>query len=148
MNDDEYDFDNPEVCFLLHGGFVYFDISSQIVGVHALKPYFNASPRGVTPALRGGMLQFGAPRRLAPACSAEIARRRRWQPVTMRHLRAAGARFFVWLIPGERIAGCAIGDKLGSFAFLLREPDDPPQSMPIAGDGDAPGDVYFPVLFY
>ena len=146
VSDDDYDFDNPEVCFLLHGGFVYFDMSSQIVGVHAVMPYFNASARAVTPALRGGMLQFGAPRRLAPACSAEIARRRRWQPVTMRHLRAAGARFFVWLVPGERIAGCAIGDKLGSFAFLMREPDEPPHSMPIAGDGDAPGDVYFPVL--
>ena len=59
----------------------------------------------------------------------------RWVPTTVEKIRQAGAIYFTFLHPGEQLAGPPF-PPLGSFAYLFRDPADPPDAR----------DRYFPIL--
>lgn len=59
----------------------------------------------------------------------------RWIPTTVEKIRLAGAMYFTFLHPGELLGG-KVFPSLGSFAYLFRDPEDPPDER----------DRYFPIL--
>lgn len=39
-------------------------------------------------------------------------------------MECSGARYWMWLLPGERVAGEHVGERFGGFAFLMHEPNE------------------------
>merc|ERR1711957_890148 len=92
---------DPDVLFLVVGGYVYFDNKRNVVGINS-----------VLPAASGG-LKFGPPKQWRPEWTAQLKRQGdRWRPVTLRKLLVAGATEFCWLRPDEFIAGTSDGGSL------------------------------------
>lgn len=60
----------------------------------------------------------------------------RWIPTTVEKIRQAGALFFTFLHPNEELSGGTTFPPLGCFAYLFRDPSDPPDER----------DRYFPIL--
>lgn len=103
--------------FLRIGAFMYVDKQDRIVGLATLRPQH----------IEGSGLCFAEPQPWLPEWTAALVARSRFQPVTMKILREKGARYFVWLRPGELIEG-PHGEPLkqqpeiphGGFVYLFR----------------------------
>lgn len=101
-----------DLALLVYGGFMYFDAQGALKDVRAAAPS----------AGQGTGVRLGAPRHWPGELSVAVPGHR-WRPVTDAHLRAIGARFFVWLSPAEALPGVDVG-RQGGFAFLFHDPAD------------------------
>jgi len=106
----------PDIALLVFGGFMYFDSDLCLRDVRALVPGDGA--------VGGGLLRFRAPQPWRLEWT-EALGVHRWRPVTVPALRAVGARYFCWFLPGEALPGGgeAFTDN-GGFAFLFHDPGE------------------------
>lgn len=116
---------NSEVALLAFGGFMFFDSSLALKDVRAVMPSSD------------GDLRFAPPQAWLPEWTSATSPQR-WRPVTLPAHRAAGARYFTWLRPFEKLAGSTLC-KHGGFAFIFHEPTE---SFVL----QAQLDVYFPLV--
>jgi hypothetical protein len=108
----------PDIAFLTVGGFIYLDSTSQPVATLALMP----DPEG--------SLKFEGPFTWQSSWSQQV-HPMRFAPVTLAPLRAAGAKRFAWLLPGENFDGENLCPH-GGFAYRM-EGDRPDIFFTIAG---------------
>lgn len=91
---------------------------------------------GEAKVLRSPQLQFGQRREWRCSYTHALAEAQRLKPVTSRALRAAGARWYCWLLPGEWVKDASgrqpwqpCGEH-GGFVFLFsEEPQPQPQTQ-------------------
>ena len=99
------------------GGFVYLGEDGQVLQASAL-----------TPCVTDQMLQFGAP------VEATLPGGLLWQPITLEHLRAAGAQAAAWVPPGNCVAGRVVRN--GGYAYR-QEAEEKGAKRP---------EVFFPIV--
>mmetsp|Transcript_14077 Transcript_14077/g.18456 ORF Transcript_14077/g.18456 Transcript_14077/m.18456 type:complete len:331 (-) Transcript_14077:192-1184(-) len=82
---------NPDVSFLLYGGFMYF-CNGELIRCNSLAP----SNEGL---LFGPPIKFN--RIEHQSVQIELAKAGRFQEVTIETYRSRGAKYFCWVLPGE-----------------------------------------------
>ena len=114
---------NAALQFVTFGGFIYLDMTGKPISTNAVAP--------------GEGLHFDGPHKWTYDGSriAEIESSGRMQPVTIEPLKDVGAKYFCWLLPGEEL-GLDPPPSHGGFAYLFREPFEPP----------CPDDRYFVIV--
>jgi nicotinamidase-related amidase len=102
---------DPNMRFILYGGFVYFDERMRVLAANALG---------------GGQdLCFSGPQKWRKEYTNELVSENRFKPITLKNLRDAGARHFTWIHAGETLL--AVGQeawvpaKHGAFVYLFSE---------------------------
>ena len=103
-----------------------------------VKPLLKAEKRcayGITEAEAGsdvaGLRTFAERRDLPRAATTALTEATAWHDVIeSTALYSGGARKFTWLGPQQVVGNCPVGDRYGSFAFLME-----------SGDG-----IFFPVI--
>jgi len=108
---------SPIANFLALGGYVYFDSMGEILRCNTLTKTTQSS---------GGGLQFGSAQHWQEEWTASLLKEGRFQPVTIQAMYDAGARYFCWLRPEEKMAGnCKEQPEVphGGFVYLFH--DDP-----------------------
>jgi len=129
----------PSASFFVVGGFVYLNSTGRVISSMALS--------------LGEGLSFGAAEPWRSAYTTALAER--WQPVTMPFLEEKGAKWFVWLNPGETIKpknwehlggeNWNVGGDHGAFAYLFREDfngsDDRDIIFPVTGFSPGPSTI-------
>lgn len=96
----------PDLCFLLRGGFLYFNKAGECVTISSLVP------SGV------GWLSFGPPKPWFSDWTLGFRKKERFAPVTIKALSAAGATEYCWITPNEVLGGQSICP-FGGFAYLF-----------------------------
>lgn len=113
------------------GGFMYFDKAHELLQANAC---------GMAPPGTEGGLEFSVPRKWRSEWTRDLARKKRWQEVTMNSMVGAGAQYYSWIIPNEKFFDDQ-GRELplqpdapsGAFAYLFHDIEDEHDDM----------DVYF-----
>ena len=122
----------PEVAFLVNGGWVYFDVRGRLVCANAVL-MDDVDSWGASDAAQGGVgvVTFAERRDLPRAATTALTKATAWHDVIeSTALYSGGARKFTWLGPQQVVGNCPVGDRYGSFAFLME-----------SGDG-----IFFPVI--
>eukprot|EP00299_Pterocystis_sp_00344_P012978 c6304_g1_i1.p1 GENE.c6304_g1_i1~~c6304_g1_i1.p1 ORF type:complete len:622 (-),score=93.62 c6304_g1_i1:73-1938(-) len=96
---------DPVLHLFLYGGFAYLDDENHLLSVNS-----------VTTHASQNILQFGPRRMLPVAAKVQLQRDKRWKPVTLQFIKAAGAVEFAWILPQERF-GHDVISKFGAFAY-------------------------------
>jgi hypothetical protein len=117
------DIDDPNIAFLLEGGFAYYDSARNFIGALSLAStdteYY---------------MHFGEPVKLSDEDVQRLHIAGRWVKTTSKKTTAAGAQYFTFINPNEQLAGAAF-PPMGCFAFLFRHPSQPADER----------DRYFPI---
>jgi len=108
---------DADMCFLVFGGYIYFDISGNIVQANAVA--------------QGNALYFSERQWWRPEFTTYLARQGRFQEITIQQMRDQGARHFCWVRPSEQLEAGSGKNKeiwtfpseLGAFVYLFH--DDP-----------------------
>jgi len=122
----------PSVAaFLQVGGFVYMDKDCAITSIQAFM--------ATTEADRGFMLNFGWPRPFNHEWMRTLVTQNRFEPITIKALRALGARYFCWLRPKEVLSSHQAQPHVpdGGFVYLFSDSLGVPHEL----------DRYFPAVF-
>jgi len=82
------DFTDPDMAFLMVGGYVYFDKNRKVCGVNT-----------IIPATQG--LQFSKPKKWNQDFTHFLMKDGRFQSITIKALNDCGAWFFCWIRPDE-----------------------------------------------
>eukprot|EP00928_Gymnodinium_smaydae_P040367 TRINITY_DN2737_c0_g2_i1.p1 TRINITY_DN2737_c0_g2~~TRINITY_DN2737_c0_g2_i1.p1 ORF type:complete len:571 (-),score=95.92 TRINITY_DN2737_c0_g2_i1:143-1855(-) len=98
----------PDVAFLIWGGYFYFDATGACVSIMAILP------SGL------GRLNFGSPRKLNSDVIAEIRASCQFQQVTLPDFRSVGAREFAWVSTEVTVAGEQLCPH-GGFVYVFPE---------------------------
>merc|ERR1719343_1228906 len=98
---------NADLAFLTVGGYLYLDDSFAPVASKAVAQN------------TAGALHFAGPFRWQASWSSQL-HQSRFQPVTIGVMRSAGAREFVWILPGENLSGQAPCPH-GGFAYRMQD---------------------------
>ena len=98
-----------EITLILLGGFAYFNLNDEIIAINCIG--------GVS---SNHLLQFGPAQPLPRG--ALVSLKVRVQPVTLPHMRKKGARYFAWVVPGEKLGDLRVC-KYGGFAYIFHEID-------------------------
>jgi len=101
------DFKDADLCFLVRGGFVYFDDAGGVLQLLAL----------VSSSLGQGVMAFGRPQQWLPEWTAQLGDGR-FVGVTTPELKKAGVTHYTWITPNEEVAGVKLCPH-GGFAYLL-----------------------------
>mmetsp|Transcript_15116 Transcript_15116/g.19821 ORF Transcript_15116/g.19821 Transcript_15116/m.19821 type:complete len:328 (-) Transcript_15116:645-1628(-) len=106
------DLSNPNIGFLLYGGFMYFDHETEGQTPHLVQV------NSLVPSNDG--LFFGPPKRFKGSedrrFQNELAGAGRFHEITIQSLREKGARYFCWVNPGEHNNFCPDGGFLYLFS--------------------------------
>jgi len=108
--------DDPDMAFLVNGGYVYLDADkSKIIHMNA-----------ILPSAAGGLM-FGPPLKWEPKWTNRLIHAGRFRPVTVDAIKAGGATYFCWVRPheviwfGQDAGGGAPICPFGGFAYIRRE---------------------------
>ena len=104
------DIADPFVALLIHGGYLYFDVSNRVCGATAIL----AAPSSANDSL----LQFSDGDCIGPSASAHLIAELegRFASITIPFMLASGALRYAWLLPGESF-GSEINNKYGGFLY-------------------------------
>eukprot|EP00298_Acanthocystis_sp_HF-20_P008210 c17547_g1_i1.p1 GENE.c17547_g1_i1~~c17547_g1_i1.p1 ORF type:complete len:392 (+),score=152.49 c17547_g1_i1:76-1176(+) len=103
---------DPDLCFLIFGGYVYFNSDGDIVQVNAVG--------------KGEGLHFSEPQKWKKAYTKKLLAQGRFQDITIQSMRDQGARQFCWIRPGEALydeegKNRWVCCENGAFAYLFHE---------------------------
>jgi len=103
---------DPDLAFLMVGGYVYFNKEHKVCGVNTIIPADNG-------------LVFSRPKKWNPDFTRFLARSGRFQPITIKALHDCGARWYCWIRPDEPIIDeFGLSEKLcpnGGFVYLFHD---------------------------
>jgi hypothetical protein len=101
------------ITFFRNGGFVYFDLNFDVVGVNMIQD------PGI-PCKH--MIHFGPGTVLDPRAAAKMRARhtQHYHEVTLSFMREKGATHFAWIPPGDTF-GSSVHNTLGGFAYLFAD---------------------------
>jgi len=104
---------DPDLAFLMVGGYVYFNKEHQVCGVNTIVPADNG-------------LVFSKPKKWNHDLTRYLAKSGRFQPITIKALHDCGARWYCWIRPDEPLIdeGWGTSEKLcpnGGFAYLFHD---------------------------
>eukprot|EP01062_Namystynia_karyoxenos_P039268 TRINITY_DN2855_c0_g3_i1.p1 TRINITY_DN2855_c0_g3~~TRINITY_DN2855_c0_g3_i1.p1 ORF type:complete len:668 (+),score=208.01 TRINITY_DN2855_c0_g3_i1:73-2004(+) len=119
----------PEVDFVQFGGFVFFDQHGACL--HATSIRSRGSQWGESAAL-----WFDGPFSWPPTRTTPLHNQGRFRPISIKQLRAKGARWFCFLLPGEQLGVGGVSCPGGGFVYLFS--DDVSKS--------SPSDCYFQLV--
>eukprot|EP00299_Pterocystis_sp_00344_P010429 c4656_g1_i1.p1 GENE.c4656_g1_i1~~c4656_g1_i1.p1 ORF type:complete len:402 (+),score=80.70 c4656_g1_i1:42-1247(+) len=106
---------SPELCFLVFGGYIYFNEMGKPIKSNAI---------GL-----GNGLFFSKPKRWSPNFTRYLFNQGRFQDITIQSMRDQGAYYYCWILPGETLHDRNGNSKVitgnGAFVYLFhRNPDD------------------------
>merc|ERR1712232_693066 len=96
--------------FVCYGGFLYFSDEGEVLAANAVGA--------------GSDLVFGAAQRWRPEYTTTLVSQKRFQPVTLTDILAAGARHFAWIHAGETLVSrCGSWEPAehGGFVYLFSD---------------------------
>jgi len=104
---------DPEISFCYFGGFVYLNSSNEIIRVNAIG--------------KGSDLHFGPPTKWDEEYSSYLIKQGRFQSISIAEMKEAGARYFCWINPHERLKNSEFDQRWepcehGGFVYLFSEP--------------------------
>lgn len=103
---------DPNAMFFLSGGFVYFDVNFNVIGVNAV------SGLGHQMSKNEHMVLFGDSQKLRISAAVALEKKGRWGSVTFPCLLRKGAKHLAWIVPGEKLGGVRF-PRFGGFALLF-----------------------------
>jgi len=124
---------DPDLAFLMVGGYVYFNKEIKVCGVNT-----------ILPSIDNGLV-FSKPKKWNHDFTKFLAKEGRFQPITIKALYDCGARHYCWIRPDEPLVDLDWGtsEKLcpnGGFVYLFHDKYD-------EGSKEEMGkDCYFHVL--
>lgn len=102
-----------DLRFMLVGGYVYFDRDKKPKQAISISPN---DPKG--------LLRFNPPQHWKRAWTEPLAKKKRFQRITVESFRACGAQYFCWLNPLE-VLGDVNAPRNGAFVYLFSKDMSP-----------------------
>jgi len=136
----QLDVDDPNAMFFLSGGFVYFDVDFNVLGVNAVV--------GLNQKLSNNkkhMLYFGDSQTLSISSALALVRLKRWGSVTFPYLLVRGAKHLAWIVPGEKLGGVRFA-RFGGFALLSQSLKSLTQISEVTTSATTGCGMFYPML--
>jgi hypothetical protein len=131
---------DPDVSFFTVGGYMYIRMGMPRRRLDSSREQAWRSSRGSSSSSvaelhlisanaivfdPSGPLKFSEPRKWEAAATQRLSRAKRFQSMTAQVWTAQGVRHIAWVQPNECMPLSGCGPRLGGFAFIFHEPEEP-----------------------